>query len=57
MNNKRIDFFFRSFNLSIDDLWTLARNPSAVFGIRPGGAKIYFVQVPSVSSLHALMQA
>ena len=45
MNNKRIDFFFRSFNLSIDDLWTLARNPSAVFGIRPGGAKIYFVSL------------
>ncbi|MCZ4284529.1 hypothetical protein O4H29_06740 [Marinobacter salarius] len=53
MDNKQPDFFFRSFNLSIDDLWTLASNPSAVFGIRPGGSKIYFVQVPSVSALHS----
>lgn len=57
MNGKQPDFFFRSFNLSIDDLWTLAGNPSAVFGIRPGGSKIYFVQVPSVSALHSLMKA
>lgn len=53
MENKQPDFFFRSVNLSIDELWTLARNQSAVFGIRPGGSKIYFVQVPSVSALHS----
>ena len=54
---KRPDFFFRSFNLSIDELWTLTENPNAVFGIRPGVAKIYFVRVPSISALHALMQS
>jgi hypothetical protein len=55
--SKQPDFFFRSVSLSVDELKTLYETPSSVFGIRPGGAKIYFVQVPSVSSLHALMQA
>lgn len=55
--SRQPDFFFRSFNLSIDELRTLYETSSAVLGIRPGGAKIYFVQVPSISSLHALMQS
>ena len=54
MNNKLPEFFIPSVTLSIDDLRTLAENPSAVFGLRNGCAKIYFVHVPAVSCLHAL---
>jgi hypothetical protein len=55
MIGKQPEYFFRSVDLTLDQLWLLASNPGAVFNYRPGYAKIYFVQVPSISSLHALL--